>query len=239
MIYCDIAVPIKYPGTLSGCGTEQIEPFMFDRPARFTVYRHETEPHFIMKDDHHRWYLAVRWKFTSLTDVKYARQVHRPSYVDEEVTLKLVDYLEDMNLAPQLDDFDKAFVHTTVFAEDLDDIPASRQLRIANADGEDDPSVMQCIHFIENKYNGRRTRFLAGFETRSIATVTENRYYLEHIHLPASSFLYLQYFTFFQQYGRVPSKQMMARLLENLWASAQAMNNRWNRSLLVTEQVEN
>ncbi|OES44032.1 hypothetical protein BA724_12355 [Domibacillus iocasae] len=230
-------VPIKYPGGLSGYEPVKQEPYMFDQQACFALYRHEEQPHSIMKDDHDQWYFAIRWKLDTLTEVKYARQIHRPSYMAENTTLKLVDYLAKISCTPQMNDFDKAFVHTTVFADKLDDVPLDRQLRMANADGEDDPSVIQTVHSIENKYNGQRTRFLSGFETYSIATLTENRDYLEHIHLPASAFLYLQYFVYFKQYGRIPSKQMMARLLGNLWASTQAMNSAWNSSLLTIEQI--
>ncbi len=238
MIYSDIAVPIQQPGALSGLNQADPEPYMFDQPARFSVYHHPTKPHSLMKDDRNQWYATIRWELNTLTGVKYARQVHRPSYLDQSITLKLIDYLAAEGLKPQLDSFDKAFVHTTVFAENLDNIPLSRQLRIANADGEDDPSVMQTIHFIENVFNGQRTRFSAGFETFSISTVTENRFYLENVHLSASAFLYLQYFVYFHQYGFVPSKQMMAKLLENLWASTQSRNTQWNASLFTVEQIK-
>lgn len=238
MYYSDVVVPIKHPGPLSGYRQLHIQPYMFDHPARFTVYRHQTHPHSVMMDDKKQWYFAIRWEWSTLTDVKYARHVHRPSYVDENTTLKLIDYLAKLGVTPQMADFDKAFVHTTFFTDNLDNVPLSKQLRIANADGEDDPAVVQTVHFIENTHNGQRTRFLSGFETYSIATITENRYYLQHIHLPAAAFLHLQYFVYFQQYEFIPSKQMMAKLLGNLWASTQAMNRQWNKSLLTIEHIQ-
>lgn len=237
MIYTDIMVPIEHPGMLSEFKRVELEPYMFDEPDRFKVYRHPECSYSILKDDRNQWYFSIRWETNTLTEVKYARQVHRPSYINDDTLLKLVDFLEKSTFTPQLEDFDKAFIHTTMFVGKLDEIPLSRQLRIANADGEDDPAVVKNVHYIENIFNGQRTRFLAGFETYSIATITENRHYLEKIHLPASAFLYLQYFVYFQQYGFVPSKQMMARLLENLWASTQSRNTRWNTSLLTVEPV--
>jgi hypothetical protein len=237
LIWSDIMVPIDHPGSLSGYEAVSPEPYMFDRPDRFMLYRQQGQAHSLLKDDYHHWYLAIRWECESLTELKYARQVHRPSYVDKQTTLKLIDYLNQTGLTAKMDDFDKAFVHTTVWADKLDLVPLDQQLRIANADGEDDPSVIQHLHFIDNVFDGRRTRFLPGFETYSMATITENRYYLDHVHLPASALLYLQYFVYFLQYGRVPSKQMMARLLENLWASTQAMNTSWNSSLFTAEAI--
>ncbi|MCM3787843.1 hypothetical protein M3221_05340 [Domibacillus indicus] len=236
-MWMDIMVPIDRPGFLPGFQAVSPEPYMFDRQDRFTSYRHEDLPYTLMKDDHHQWYLAVRWECESLTEVKYARQVHRPSYVDKQTTLKLVDYMNETGFSARMADFDKAFVHTTVFADRLEKVPADRQLRIANADGEDDPAVIRNLHFIDNLYKSRRTRFLSGFETYSIATITENRFYLEQVHLPASASLYLQYFVYYHQYGHVPSKQMMAKMLENLWASTQAMNTGWNPALFTAETI--
>ena len=237
MIWSDIMVPIDHPGSLSGYEADSPEPYMFDRPDRFTLYQQQAQDHSFIRDDHHQWYLAVRWECESLTELKYARQVHRPAYINEQTTLKLADYLDQAGLTARINNFDKAFVHTTVWTDELDLVPLDRQLRIANADGEDDPSVIQNLHFIDNVFEGKRTRFLPGFETYSIATITENRYYLDYVHLPASALLYLQYFVYFLQYGQVPSKQMMARLLENLWASAQAMNTDWNSSLFTTKAI--
>ncbi|WP_050183922.1 hypothetical protein [Domibacillus robiginosus] len=236
-MWIDMMIPINHPGSLSGFQAALPEPYMFDRPDRFTSYQHAEHPHALIKDDHHQWYLSMRWECESLTELKYMRQVHRPSYADEQTILKLVDYLNETSFTAKMDDFDKAFVHTTIFTDNVEDIPPGRQLRIANADGEDDPSVIRNLHFIDNLYNGRRTRFLSGFETYSMATVTENRYYLEHVHLPASAALYLQYFVYFQRYGYVPSKQMMARLLENLWTSTQAKKTNWNPALFTVEAV--
>ncbi|OKL37850.1 hypothetical protein BLL40_02775 [Domibacillus mangrovi] len=233
-----MVVPIEHPGILSGYKQVHVQPYMFDHPVRFTVYRHQTHSHSVMMDDKKQWYFAIRWECNTLTDVKYTRHVHRPSYVDVNTTLKLADYLANSGFTSQMTDFDKAFVHTTVFADNLDNISLSKQLRIANADGEDDPAVIQTVHFIENTYNSQRTRFLSGFESYSIATITENRYYLQYIHLPAAAFLHLQYFVYFQQYATIPSKQMMAKLLGNLWASTQAMNRNWNQSLLTIENIE-
>ncbi|RHW31188.1 hypothetical protein D1B31_22655 [Neobacillus notoginsengisoli] len=239
--YAHLAVPIVQPDHTYFAGWERVssEPFMFDKRDRFTLYRRKGEPVFqLAKDDRNHWYFMTMFTSKNLSGLKWARQSSRPAYVDEGAELPLADLLEQEGLEKLDYGFDKAFAHTSAFVDSLDEFPAEWQARLANADGEDDPTVVDNIHFLKNSYNGKRTRYITGAETRSFATVTENERYFNEIHLETNAFLYLLYFLYFTKQQILPSKQMVPKLLGNLWASKQAMNANWNPSLLQSERLE-
>lgn len=239
--YVHLAIPVIQPDSTYFAGWERTnpEPFMFDKPDRFTIFRQESEPAIqLAKDDRNNWYFMTMFRSESLSGLKWARQAARPAYLEEGKDLPLVGLLQNEGIAIADNGFDKAFAHTSAFVDNLNDFPGRLQARLANADGEDDPAVVDNIHFVANLFNGQRTRYIAGAETKSFATLTENEQYFEEIHLKTNSFLYLLYFIYYHKHQILPSKQMVPKLLGNLWASKQAMNTDWNPSLLQTEQLK-
>ncbi|WP_156324507.1 hypothetical protein [Bacillus sp. FJAT-27245] len=238
--YIHIAVPIVKPGNTYLAGWEKLdqEPFMFDQAGRFRVYRRPGETVLqLAEDDCGNWYFMTFFTSKSLSGLKWARQSARPAYVEEGAILPLVDLLEEEGLLPKNEGFDKAYAHTSVLVKNLSGFPAEEQARLANADGEDDPTVVGNIHFVKNVFEGKETRYIAGAETRSFATATENEPYFTDIHLKTNAFLYLLYFVYFQQNNQLPSNQMVPRLLGNLWASKQSLHSGWNPTLFETEQL--
>ncbi|QOK28819.1 hypothetical protein IIE26_09205 [Cytobacillus oceanisediminis] len=74
--------------------------------------------------------------------------------------------MENVNIKPLYEGHDKAYAHALGISENLSSVPAFRQARLANYDGSDDPTIIKKIHYIQNEYNGKSTRFISGFETR-------------------------------------------------------------------------
>ncbi|WP_316572488.1 hypothetical protein [Neobacillus sp. YIM B06451] len=240
LYYIHIAVPVKKPGItyLAGWEKSDTEQFMFDKADRFRIFRRKGEPVLqLAEDDKGNWYFMTFFTSKSLSGLKWARQTARPAYVEDGTTLPLVSLLEEEGLRPKDEGFDKAYAHTSILVDNLRSFSAEKQARLANADGEDDPTVVGNIHFVKNTFKGKETRYIAGAETRSFATATENEPYFRDIHLKTNAFLYLLYFVYFQENNQLPSKQMVPRLLANLWASKQALNTGWNHTLFETEQL--
>lgn len=236
-LYSEIAVPIEAPfGFMPGEETER--DFTFDKEDRFKDYLLEKDgrKYDLSLDDNGQWYFFTSFVCDSLDELKLSRQIFRPPYLKEE-TLQLVNLLEDLNLTPLYEGHDKAYGHVLSLVSDLDSVPAFQQARLANYDGNDDPTIIKKIHFIENEYKNEKTRFISGFETRSFATLTENKFYAKEIHLPGNARTYLKLFIYFSRYGSMPSQQMMPRFLANLWTSTQSMSTQANPALFKTETL--
>lgn len=236
--YSEVAVPIEAPFGFMPTKETELD-FSFDKKDRFKDYmmEKEGESYTVSLDDKGQWYFFMSFVCDSLDELKLSRQIFRPPYLKEE-TLLLVDLLEDLNLTPLYEGHDKAYGHVLSLVPELDSVPAFQQARLANYDGTDDPTIIKKIHFIENEYNGEKTRFISGFETRSFGTVSENEFYAREIHLPNNARTYLKLFIYFSRYGIMPSEQMMPRFLANLWASTQSLNNDANPALFKEESIE-
>ncbi|WML48944.1 hypothetical protein RCG23_02180 [Neobacillus sp. PS3-34] len=239
LFYIHVAVPIEEPTFVNSLKVIPTEPYMFDDPSRMTKFVKDDGENFFIKDDLDNWYFMTFFFGNQLTDLKWARQYFRPAYVDSKTQLSLVDLLEKEKLTVKENGFDKAYGHSSVCIDSMSQFTWEQQARLANVDGEDDPQVVSNIHFIRNLYKSQETRYIAGAETRSFATVTENRYYFNHIHLHNTAFLYLQLFVYHQEHNVLPSNQMVPRLLGNLWSSKQASNSQWNPSLIEIEENKN
>ncbi|MFC7371677.1 hypothetical protein ACFQPF_08310 [Fictibacillus iocasae] len=214
-------VPVQQPSDLDRSETRELPLYEFDRSNCFIEYCDGDDSIFL--DDMGQWYYYTAFACKSLTEVKYARQIFKPPYWDEEEKeneLKLVHRLEEKGYKPSQPYFDKAYAHVTVLADTLEEWEVIRQSRLAHCDGEDDPQVSHALHFIETTYDGKRARFVPGWESNSFASITENKSFYDTILVPVSGKLYLLYYTYWLHYGEVPSKQMMPRLLGNLWKSS-------------------
>ncbi|WP_211340520.1 hypothetical protein [Mesobacillus subterraneus] len=236
--FSEIAVPIESPyGFMPG--NEAARDFTFDKENRFKDYRlkKDEKTYDISFDDYGQWYFFISFECGTLDELKLSRQIFRPPYLKED-KLALVELLDKLEINPFYEGHDKAYGHVLSLVPALDSISAFDQARLANYDGNDDPTIIKKIHFIENEYKGERTRFISGFETRSFATVTENQYYAKEIHLPGNARTYLKLFIYFSRYGILPSQQMMPRFLGNLWASTQSLNTRANAALYKEESIE-
>lgn len=235
-ILLHVAVPIKKPTSMNPL-YEENNDFSFDTLHRFKLYNGNNPTIRLAVDDHDQWWFFTNFTCQSLTECKYSRQIFRIEYMDKSVLLPLEKQLESLKLEISDYSFDKAYAHTSVLVHNLSDVSNLNQSRIANIDGDDDPQISKSIHYIENVFEGQRTRFLAGEETFSFATISENDYYFKKIHIPHVAFLYLRYFVYFMKYSIIPSKQMMPRLLCNLWASKQALQTTWNHHLFTSDQL--
>ena len=236
--FSEIGVPIEPP--FGFMPDKETEPdFTFDRSDRFKDYRLEKEgvSYTVSLDDKGRWYFFTSFVCHSLDELKLSRQIFRPPYLKEEA-LALVELMEDLSISPLYEGHDKAYGHVLSIVPELNLILPSHQAKLANYDGTDDPTIIKKIHFIENEYNGEKTRFISGFETRSFATVSENEFYAKKIHLPANARTYLKLFIYFSRYNSLPSEQMMPRFLANLWASTQSMNTSANQALFKEEFIK-
>jgi hypothetical protein len=236
--YSEIAVPIESPfGFMPG--KETARDFTFDKENRFKDYLLEKDGKTfdISLDDNGQWYFFTSFECDTLDELKLSRQIFHPPYLKDE-KLEMVDLLEKLNISPLYEGHDKAYGHVLSLVPELNSVPAFDQARLANYDGNDDPTIIKKIHFIENEYKGEKTRFISGFETRSFATVTENEFYAKEIHLPGNARTYLKLFIYFSRYGTLPSQQMMPRFLGNLWASTQSLNTAANPALYKEEIIE-
>jgi len=236
--FSEVAVPIEPPfGFIPGKESER--DFTFDKENRYKDYILEKngQSFDISLDDKGNWYFFISIECDSLDQLKLSRQTFRPPYLKDQ-ELMLVDLMEWLNIKPFYEGHDKAYGHVLSLVPQLDSVSAFMQARLANYDGNDDPTIIKKIHFIENEYNGEKTRFVSGFETRSFATVTENEFYAREIHLPGNARNYLKLFVYFSRYGFLPSQQMMPRFLGNLWASTQSLNTSANPALFKDEGIE-
>lgn len=232
-IFIHIAVKIEKPKNLDAYVSTAPEDFSFDKNNRFTDYHKKNSNNsFISLDDKKQWYYFTNFEVNSFSELKLARQIFKPSYLKQELTLPLIEQLSKEDLIPRFEGYDKGYAHVSVKTKDIQSLSPIIKSRLANVDGEDDPIVSSNLHYISNTYNHTKTNFISGVETNSFATITESSDYYNSIHIPKVSNLYLKYFLYFIEHGIVPSKQMMPKLLNNLWLSTQANTNNWNRNLL-------
>lgn len=226
-------IPIKPP--IKPLDNQQRpESFSFSK-AIYTFY--EFASHTIVQSDHQDWFLIADFQCDHLNDLKYTRQIRRPDYLKDE-HLPAIALLEKLGLQiPNTFRFDKAFGHALYYVEELADLSARLQLKIANYDGLDDPEVSAAIHYVENIYDKEKTHFVAGVETYSFATITENQHFAEQLWREEVGELYLLLFTYYKLYHECPSYQMMPKLLCNLWSSTEAFNNSANPQLYRTQTV--
>jgi len=237
LFYSQLAIPIHKPAFELTVLPNKNSDFTFDSGDRFIDYSfHSEQNHVVSCDDKGQWYLFTSIPCETLEKLKLARQLFRPSYLKAK-SLPLIGLLESLNLTPINEGFDKAYAHVLYYVPSLKEVPNYLQIRVANVDGPDDPSIVHQIHFIENEYKGQKTRYIPGAETKSFATITENEYYAKKIHLPFNSINYLKLFVYFSRYGMLPSHQMMPRFLGNLWASTQMLNQSSNPALYQVEPI--
>ncbi|WP_083207726.1 hypothetical protein [Fictibacillus arsenicus] len=199
---------------------EKLPDYEFNKKDLFTAYSLSSGER-LFKDQNDQWYAAAHFVKESLHNVKYGRQTFRPPYKEIPAQeLSFVEILEKNDWVPLNAHYDKSLCHVVAEAGNLDEISLEMQSRLAHADGDDDPQVAHSLHFIESKLNGKRSRFISGWESHSFATITESSDFADDILMPVSSWLYLLYFSYFlDNNGSIPSDQMMPRLLGNLWAS--------------------
>lgn len=225
-----IAVPIDKP-------KHSFEPinkkydYYFDQPSRFVDYLYK-EQYILTEDDQGSWYFLYIEDCQNLNNLNLSRQIIQFDYL-KDAELTLVNLLKQLDLDANVSGYDKAFGHGLCYVENLDDLDFTFQQQIANYDGNNDPIVTPSMHYIENYFQGERTRFISGVETYSFGTVTENHYYGEEIWPRSTAFLYMKLFIYFKKYHVVPSNQMMAKLLCNLWASTETMNAQYNPNLYI------
>ncbi|MBO9129100.1 hypothetical protein [Bacillus sp. 165] len=233
-IHLFTAVPITEPELHSDYLLHTNDDFNFDCTARFTSYKHsQISSVLLTKDDHNNWYYLTSFFVSSLQEAKLKRQVMIPDYLKNQMEETwLATQMKQLGLCYNLTNFDKAITHLAVYTEELSLLSPKFQARAALIDGEDDPQIIDSFHYLSNVFNNLETRFITGVETHSFATVTENKYYFDNLHIEQNvGLLYLQYYLYFLKHDIIPSKQMMPNLLGNLWRSQQAMRNDWNPSL--------
>lgn len=219
MFHSKIMIPIQQPRVPLEQQTRE-EDYSFSR----NVYEFYTfKAYTIVKNDHDDWFLVADFTCDTLNELKYTRQIRRPQYMKDE-TLPAIDLLTSLNLQiPDSFRFDKAFGHVLYEVEALEDISPRLQLKIANYDGKDDPEVSPAMHYIQNIYDKEHTHFIAGIETYSFATITENSYLANHLWPENIGELYLLLFTYYKLYRTCPSYQMIPKLLCNVWHSTEAL----------------
>jgi hypothetical protein len=186
----------------------------------FQAFRSEANVRLFHYNDS-QWYAGLHMVSGSFNEVKYGRQTFRPPYKDNALPeLSFVEMLDKNGWKSANPHYDKAFCHVAIEVDDLANLPHVLQSRLAHADGDDDPQVAHSLHYLESELDGKRTRFISGWESHSFATITESTDYFNNILMPVTSWLYLLYYVhFIQRKGIIPSDQMMPRLLGNLWAS--------------------
>lgn len=231
-----MAVPIEQP-LIPLTLKKQPRNYFFDRITRFSHYEfsEKNENFDILKDDFNQWYFIDTMPVQNLYQLKSFRQVHHKS-TELYKRLPIVDLLAKFNLELAVHDYDKAFGHVFCVTDNLDSIPLHTQMQIANYIDESEPLLKSSVHYFTTIEENLRTRFIAGVESRSFATVTENKSYDNATWLKNDGINYLKLFLYFKQYKKTPSHQQIARLLCNLWASTEALNNDANPNLY--EKVE-
>lgn len=238
-LYSHIALPIHKPSFDITPSKNREADFTFDSKERFKDYSFENAKsnYLVSCDDQGQWYFFTFFLCKSLEELKLTRQVFRPAYLKNEI-LPLKELLKELNIIPIREGFDKAYGHVFHYVPSLTELSNSFCMRLANYDGPDDPIIVNKMNFIQNEFEGQKTRYISGFETRSFATITENEYYAKEIHIPFNANYYLKLFIYFSRYGLLPSHQMMPRFLGNLWASTQMLNTSANPSLYETEEID-
>lgn len=231
-----MAVPIEQP-LIPLTLKKQPRDYFFDRVTRFSHYEFsdKNENFDILKDDLNQWYFVDKMDCNTLQQLKTFRQVH-PEPTALYKHLPLTDMLKEFNLELSLYDYDKAFGHVLYVVDNIDSIPLHIQIQMANYAAEDDPILSTQMHFFNTLEEGIRTRFIAGIESQSFATITESKQYAEqwekHIGIT-----YLKLFLYYKQYKKIPSKQMMAKVLCNLFASTESLTNVSNPALYKTLEL--
>ncbi|PLT33213.1 hypothetical protein CUU64_15325 [Bacillus sp. V5-8f] len=233
-IYLHTGIKVSVPEYLNKLNRKEIEPFAFDQNVYNDYVINEKEQAWLSINHNGDCFFITSFQVQTLAELKLARQAFIPEYLDQDLKYPLIEKMNHLKLTPISDGFDKAFAHVSVFLTDIQSLSPKQQSRFANADGDDDPIVIDKLNYISNFYNKKETRFLAGAESFSFATISENEEYFYKIHLPNTSILYLNFYLYFMEYGKIPSKQMMPRLLGNLWRSMQSNRNDFNPLLFKT-----
>jgi hypothetical protein len=231
-----VTVPIKRPAhllsTRERCAWLE-DHYMFDLP----MWQHDFPGFQLIESDRGFYWLAASFTLNNPNEGKRMRQISRPAYMDERVDLPLADLISRHRLEPLHPTFDKADAQLSLLVPSLASLDTLALARFAQLDGDDDPQIAHQLHFLENRFAQQSTLFISGWETRSFATVTENDGYYRDIHLPHVATLYTLLFSWFKQFGNVPSTQMMPRLLGNLWRSTESRATDWNASLIQTKEL--
>ena len=226
-----MAVPIEQP-LIPLTLKKQPRNYFFDHVTRFNHYgfSEKNENFDILKDDLNQWYFIDKMQCNNLQQLKTFRQIH-PEPTALYKHLPLTDMLEQFNLELAVYDYNQAFGHVLCVTDNIDSIPLHTQMRLANYASESDPLLTTDMHYFNTIEEGARTRFIAGVETRSFATITESRHYAEEVWEKQLGITYLKLFLYYKQYNKIPSHQMMAKVLCNLFASTEALNNTSNKAL--------
>ena len=226
-----MAVPIEQP-LIPLTLKKQPRNYFFDHVTRFSHYEffQQNENLDILKDDLNQWYFISKMHCDNLRQLKAFRQIH-PESTALYKSLPLVDILEHFNLQLDIHDYDKAFSHVLCLTDNIDSIPLHTQMHIANYESESDPILTAEMHYFHTVEEGARTRFISGIESRSFATITESKHFAEEVWEKHIGITYLKLFLYYKQYKTIPSHQMMAKLLCNLFASTEALNYTSNPSL--------
>ncbi|MBY6036453.1 hypothetical protein KUV80_07305 [Fictibacillus nanhaiensis] len=221
-IHTFVLTPIETPeeSTIRSLQQEKLPAYEFNKKNLFRAYSLSSGER-LFHDQKNQWYAGAHFLKDSPHLIKYGRQTFRPPYKNiPHDDLSFVDILERNRWIPANGQYDKALCHVVAEVEKLENLSLEMQSRLAHADGDDDPQVAHSLHYIESKLNGKRSRFVSGWESHSFATITESHVFADDILLPVSSWLYLLYYVYFlNNRGTIPSDQMMPRLLGNLWAS--------------------
>ena len=226
-----MAVPIEQP-LIPLTLKKQPRYYFFDRITRFSHYEfsEKNENFDILKDDFNQWYFIDNMLCQSLYQLKAFRQVHHKS-TELYKPLPLIDLLARFNLELAVHDFDKAYGHVLCVTDNIDTIPLHTQMQLANYIDESEPLLKSSIHHFTTLEENLRTRYIAGVESRSFATITENKSYNDPAWIKHVGISYLKLFLYFKRYKEIPSHQQIARLLCNLWASTETLNTDSNPNL--------
>lgn len=228
-----MAVPIEQP-LIPLTLKKQPHDYFFDRVTRFSHYEFsdKNENFDILKDDLNQWYFIDKMVCNTLQQLKIFRLVH-PEPTALYKHLPLTDLLERFNLELAMHDYDKAFGHVLCTVDNIDAIPIHLQMQMANYAAEDDPILSTQMHYVNTIEEGARTRLITGIESRSFATITESKQYAEqwekHIGIT-----YLKLFLYYTRYKKIPSNQMMPKVICNLFASTESLTNIANPALYKT-----
>ena len=232
-----MAVPIEQP-LIPLTLKKQPRDYFFDHVTRFSHYEffQQNENFDILKDDLNQWYFISKMRCDNLQQLKTFRQTHHePTTLYKR--LALIDLLERFNLELAVHDYDKAFGHVLCLTDNIDSIPLHTQMHIANYESDSDPILTTEMHYFNTIEEGARTRFISGIETHSFATITENRHFAEERWDKHIGVTYLKLFLYYKKYKKIPSHQMIAKLLCNLFASTEALNHTYNPALYKTIEL--